>query len=63
MRIILILIGAVVVSAFLMAMPILATCSFVFNWIEGYQFLLTVACLLELLGLIAAIFTSFSEDE
>ena len=47
------IIGALIVSLFLMAIPILCTLSFVYNWYSGLKFILTVACWLELLGLMS----------
>ena len=42
-------IGAYVVALFLIALPILVTCSFVFNWYGGIKTLLAVLSLLEFL--------------
>ena len=42
-------IGAYVVALFLIALPILVTCSFVFNWYGGIKTLLVVLSLLEFL--------------
>lgn len=44
-------IGVLIVSLFLMAIPILCTLSFVYNWFPGLKFILIIACFIELLWL------------
>lgn len=44
-------IGVLIISLFLMAIPILCTLSFVYNWFPGLKFILSVACLIEYFGL------------
>ena len=46
------IIGAFIVSLLLMAIPILCTLSFVYNWFASFKFLFIVACFVEWLGLI-----------
>ena len=46
-------IGALIVSLFLMAIPILCTLSLVYNWFPGLKFILIIACFIELFGLIS----------
>lgn len=46
-------IGALIVSLFLMAIPILCTLSIVYNWVAGIKVILIFACFIELLGLIS----------
>ena len=48
------IIGAFIISLFLMAIPILCTLSIVYNWFPGLKFILVVACIIELLGLVNA---------
>lgn len=45
------IIGISIVSAFLIAIPILCTLSFVYNWFEGLNFILIIACFVEYFGL------------
>ena len=45
------IIGTLIVSLFLMAIPILLTLSFVYNWLAILKFTLICACLIELFGL------------
>lgn len=44
-------IGALIVSLFLMVVPILCALSFAYNWYVGLKFILTVACSIECFGL------------
>ena len=46
------IIGAFIVSLFLISIPILCTLSFAYNWYPGLKFILTVACFVEYFGLI-----------
>ena len=46
------IIGVFIVSLFLMAIPVLGTLSFVYNWFPGSKFILIVACLIEYFGLV-----------
>lgn len=43
-------IGALIVSLFLMAIPILCTLSIVYNWSAGFKVILIFACFIELYG-------------
>lgn len=52
MKIVFEIIGAFIVALFLMALPILCTLSFAYNWFPGVKFILTVACFVEYFGLI-----------
>lgn len=45
------IIGAFIVSLFLMAIPVLCTLSFVYDWYAGFKFILFFACLFEWIGL------------
>lgn len=45
------IIGASIVSLFLMAIPILCALSFAYNWYPGLIFILSVACSVEYLWL------------
>lgn len=51
MKIVFEIIGAFIISLFLIAIPILCTLSIIYNWFPGLKFILIVACLIELLGL------------
>lgn len=53
MKVVFEVIGAFIVSLFLMAIPILCTLSLVYNWFPGLKFILIIACFIELLGLIS----------
>lgn len=46
------IVGTFIVSLFLIAIPILCTLSFVYNWFPGLKFFLLVACIVEYFGLI-----------
>lgn len=46
-------IGALIVSLFLMAIPILCTLAIVYNWVAGIKVISIFACFIELLGLIS----------
>ena len=48
-------IGTFIVSLFLMAIPVLCTLSFVYNWFLGINFFLCVACVVEWLGVISVL--------
>ena len=50
------IIGTFIVSLFLMAIPILCTLSFVYDWYTGFKFILFIVCLFELLGLMNLLF-------
>lgn len=41
------IIGAVIFSIVMYAIPILATCSFTFHWSDEAQFLLTILCIMQ----------------
>lgn len=45
--------GSFIISLFLMAIPILCTLSFVYNWYAGLKFILIVACVIEYTGLMS----------
>jgi hypothetical protein len=49
-------IGILIVSWFLMAIPILCTLSFVYNWFSFFKFILIVACCIELFGFVALLY-------
>lgn len=51
MKIVFEIIGSFIVSLFLMAIPILCTLSFVYNWYPGLKFILPIACSIECLWL------------
>lgn len=57
------IIGAFIVSLFLMAIPILCTLSFVYDWYAGFKFILFIACLFELLGLMNLLFEISDKQE
>lgn len=46
------IIGTFMVSLFFIAVPILCTLSFVYNWFSGLKFILVFACFFELVGLV-----------
>lgn len=50
------MIGILIVSLFLMAMPILCALSFVYNWFAGFKFILICACIIELFGLASLLY-------
>ena len=52
MKIVFEIIGAFIVSLFLIAIPILCTLSIIYNWFPGIKFILVVACFVDLFGLI-----------
>lgn len=52
MKIISEIIGIFIISLFLIAIPILCTLSFVYNWFPGAKFILLVTCIFEWFGLI-----------
>ena len=43
--------GIVIISLFLMAIPIVCTLSFAYDWLNDLKFILMVACFVEWLGL------------
>lgn len=47
------LIGAFIVSLFLISIPVLCTLSFVYDWYAGLKFLFIVACVVEYFGLVS----------
>ena len=57
MKVVFEVIGAFIVSLFLMAIPILFTLSFVYNWFSIFKFILLVACCIELFGFVSLLYT------
>lgn len=51
MKIVFEIIGASIVSLFLIAIPILCTLSFAYNWYPGLKFILSIACSIECIWL------------
>lgn len=57
------IIGSIVVSILLYAVPILTTCAFTLGWDKRGAYLLTIASLAEFFCLIALIFYKAEEGE
>ena len=53
MKIVSELVGLVVISFVLMAIPVLCSLSFAYNWFGGLKFGLVIACLFEWVGLMS----------
>lgn len=57
------MIGSIVLSFVVYSVPILTTCSFVYDWNGIIQFLLTFASFMEMLLLVALIYNEVDEGK
>lgn len=61
MRIATEIVGLFVISLVFMAIPILCTLSFVYNWFVGLKFILSIACFFEWTGLMVLLSNMFDK--
>lgn len=54
-------IGSIVVALFIIAIPILATLSWVYDWHDFTKYILAAGTLAEVIGLVCAIYTNADE--
>lgn len=62
MKIISEIVGLVIVSLVFMAVPILCSLSFAYNWYVGLKFILVIACVFEWVGLMYLLNMSDKQD-
>lgn len=55
MKVISEIIGIFIISLVMIAIPILCTLSFVYDWLVGLKFILSVICFLEWIGIMSLI--------
>lgn len=53
MKIVSEIVGLFIISLVLMAIPILCSLSFAYNWFPGIKFILVIACLFEWVGIMS----------
>lgn len=57
------IIGSIVLSLFLYSIPILTTCSLIYDWYGSVQFVLSIASVIEMICLMAFVYDKAEEDD
>lgn len=57
------IVGLFVISLVLMAVPVLCTLSFAYNWLSFFKFILSIACFVECIGLMSLLAYMFDKHD
>lgn len=63
MKIISEIVGLFIISLTFMAVPILCSLSFAYNWLVFFKFILFIACFAELIGIMSLLAAMFDKQD